>query len=301
MKSALEKNLSPGSRELLASGDGSAWRDLLVRIYRRAETEVHSQMPGVPEPHIVHILQGTLLFEERDPDGEWRSLEVKPGDLFLTTSFAPYELHWKRVGNDPLVAMSVFVGLPLLAEAARDVLGPGAGIPTLREFSGDADAELLRYLDQLRGELLQEPASPLLVQGIARAMAVHLVRTYADKPRSSRSHRLTVFDLHRIDHYLESHLDEEVPLADLAGLAGMSEFHFSRVFKRAAGLSPARYFIRLRMERARHLLLDSSRNILEIGLEVGYSSASHFSNLFRRETGLTPSEYRAQFKSKEPF
>ena len=95
-----------------------------------------------------------------------------------------------------------------------------------------------------------------------------------------------------MDGYLRSHLDEEVPLAELAGLAGMSEFHFSRVFKRAAGLSPARYFIRLRMERARELLGDPTRNILEVGLEVGYSSASHFANLFRRETGLTPTEYR---------
>ncbi|MBN9420491.1 hypothetical protein ABS71_16660 [bacterium SCN 62-11] len=282
-------------RELVACGSGAAWRDLLVEIYRSAQAEVRNHVPGVPEPHIVYILQGTILFEERDPEGEWRRLEVKSGDLFLTTSFAPYEARWKRNGPDPLVALSVFVGLPLLAEATRDLLGPGAQVRRLREFSGEADPELARFLDQLRGELsLGEAASPMLVQGIARALAVHLVRRYGEVPcsRSTRSRGLTVFDLHRVDGYLRSHLDEEVPLAELAGLAGMSEFHFSRVFKRAAGLSPARYFIRLRMERARELLGDPTRNILEVGLEVGYSSASHFANLFRRETGLTPTEYR---------
>lgn len=64
------------------------------------------------------------------------------------------------------------------------------------------------------------------------------------------------------------------------------------MFKRATGLSPSQYFIGLRMAQARQLLLETPRSIIDIGLEVGYSSPSHFSQVFRREVGVTPSIYR---------
>lgn len=284
--------------ELLAAGSGPVWRDLLVEIFRSRQPEARDWKPGVPEPHLVYIVQGTMLFAERDLEGEWQQLQVGPGALFLTTSSAPYEVHWKRVGPDPVVLVSVYVGLPLLAEATRDLLGPGARVPRLREFSGATDPVLEHTLELLRAEVLQgDSASALLVQGLARALAVHLVRCWRDQaaPQTAPTRGLTVFDLHRVSRYLEDHLDQDVPLTQLAALVGMSEFHFSRVFKRAAGFSPSRYFIRLRMDRARRLLSETSRNILGIGLDVGYSSPSHFSRLFRRETGLTPTEYRSQF------
>jgi AraC family transcriptional regulator len=72
----------------------------------------------------------------------------------------------------------------------------------------------------------------------------------------------------------------------------MSEFHFSRLFKKATGHSPSQFFIRLRMARARQLLLETDRSIIDIGLDVGYSSPSHFSQVFKRQVGLTPSHYR---------
>ena len=72
----------------------------------------------------------------------------------------------------------------------------------------------------------------------------------------------------------------------------MSECHFSRMFKKAAGYSPLQFFIRLRMARARQLLLETDQSIIDVGLEVGYSSHSHFSQVFKREVGVTPTQYR---------
>ena len=72
----------------------------------------------------------------------------------------------------------------------------------------------------------------------------------------------------------------------------MSEFHFSRLFKKATGLSPSLHFIRQRVAKAQQLLQETDSSILEIGMAVGYSSPSHFAQIFRRETGLSPSDYR---------
>ncbi|WP_449542569.1 helix-turn-helix domain-containing protein [Enterobacter ludwigii] len=90
-------------------------------------------------------------------------------------------------------------------------------------------------------------------------------------------------------------------LARLAGLAELSEFHFSRVFKQSTGLSPSHYFIRLRMEEARRLLSETEDSMISIALTVGYNSPSHFAAIFRKHTGISPSQCRHEnMRSKTP-
>ena len=91
-----------------------------------------------------------------------------------------------------------------------------------------------------------------------------------------------------------SNLGAGFSLTRLAAEADMSEFHFSRMFKRTSGKSPSQYFIGLKMERARALLRETRKDVIEIAFQVGYSNPSHFAQVFRRETGLSPVEYRRQ-------
>jgi AraC family transcriptional regulator len=74
----------------------------------------------------------------------------------------------------------------------------------------------------------------------------------------------------------------------------MSEFHFNRLFKRATGVPPSQYQIKLRMDAARRLLRETKKSVITIAIEVGYSNPSHFARLFRKENGLSPSDYRRQ-------
>ncbi|HEV2707183.1 MAG TPA: helix-turn-helix transcriptional regulator [Pyrinomonadaceae bacterium] len=76
--------------------------------------------------------------------------------------------------------------------------------------------------------------------------------------------------------------------------AGLSKFHFQRLFKAATGVSPSHYHIDLRMSEARRLLRETRMSVIDVALEVGYANPSHFARLFRRETGLSPSDYRRQ-------
>ena len=75
---------------------------------------------------------------------------------------------------------------------------------------------------------------------------------------------------------------------------GLSKFHFQRLFKHATVVSPSRHQINLRINRARQLLRETKKSVIEVALDVGYTNPRHFAQLFRRETGLTPSEYRRQ-------
>jgi AraC family transcriptional regulator len=93
---------------------------------------------------------------------------------------------------------------------------------------------------------------------------------------------------------MDEHVAEDFDLAQLTAQAGLSKFHFQRLFKSAVGVSPSRYQINLRMNVARQLLRETKKSVLDVALEVGYTDPSHFAQLFRRETGLSPGEYRRQ-------
>lgn len=155
----------------------------------------------------------------------------------------------------------------------------------------------------LRRELSeQKTASPSFVQGIAQSLATHLIRAYRDdeNPRPHRSSALPAFQLHRVLKLMDASLDEGINVGELAAAVQMSEAHFSRLFKGNTGFSPSRYFIRLRMSKAQELLRETKRPIIEIGMDVGYTSPSHFAHVFRKETGLSPHEYRERTMSDVP-
>lgn len=282
----------PGAR--IATSRGQAWKDLLVQVYER---EAHQQcllIPAVPEPLIVWVLSGAAIVEERELEGPWEAHRVCAGDFFLTNARDPYELRWVAEGSAPFEVMHLHLGLPLLKRATAETLGEGCEVE-LRDVSGERDAVLSALLEPLRVELLSaQGASAMFVQGLAQSLAAHLVRRYGSVATGRQRPRggLPAFKLRRVIERMESQLDRDFNLARLAREVGLSEFHFGRAFKQSTGYAPSRYFIRLRMERARQLLRETPRSIIEIGLEVGYTSASHFAQVFRRETGVAPSDYR---------
>jgi len=116
----------------------------------------------------------------------------------------------------------------------------------------------------------------------------------ASQTDSPPSPALPGYTLKKILNWMQDNLADEFSLASLAQQAGMSEFHFSRLFKRAIGLPPSQYQIKLRLELARQLLRETKHRVIKIADEVGYANPSHFARRFRKESGMTPSEYRRQ-------
>ena len=97
----------------------------------------------------------------------------------------------------------------------------------------------------------------------------------------------------RVQEYLLSHLADSVTLSDLAREAGLSEYHFARMFRQSTGLAPHQYVMQRRMEKAKALVQNTATPLTDIALACGFNSASHFSNRFRSATGMTPSQLRA--------
>jgi AraC family transcriptional regulator len=192
--------------------------------------------------------------------------------------------------------MSVFIELPLMQRALVEVFGADADQVRLRDLPAFTDAALNSLMEQLHHELMRRKASPLFVQGIGQAIAVHLARNYAEaaKELHSSSPSLPGYKLREVTDWMTEHVADEFNLGRLAAQTGLSKFHFNRLFKTAKGVSPSRFHINLRIDLARRLLRETKKSAAEIALDVGYATPSHFAQIFRRETGLSPRDYRRQ-------
>jgi AraC family transcriptional regulator len=91
---------------------------------------------------------------------------------------------------------------------------------------------------------------------------------------------------------MRDNLGEQVTVDDMARAAMFSKFHFTRIFRRATGVSPGRFLSAMRLQRAKQLLVSTSLNVGDISILVGYNSVGTFSSRFSRSVGLSPSTYR---------
>ena len=96
--------------------------------------------------------------------------------------------------------------------------------------------------------------------------------------------------------YIEEHFAERIEIATLARLVRQSPFHFCRAFKQSVGMPPHRYQSKLRVERAKLLLLaNPMMSVTDIGMTIGFGSSTSFATAFRKATGFTPTSFQRSF------
>ncbi len=275
---------------------GKAWRDIKAWIIAPPRNVEMMSLPSVSEPFLAWSISGDVEFQEREGKRPWVTHRIRKGSFFLTSGGAPYDCRWKAVTAEPFETMAVFIALPLLQRALEEVFGNDAAHARLRDISAFTDVALDSLMKRVHEELLRRHASPLFLQGIAQAIAIHLARNYAElvKASPSGSPSLPGYKLRQITDWMAENVAEEFNLDRLAARAGLSKFYFNRLFKTAMGMSPSRYHINLRLDAAKRLLRETKKSVVEVALDVGYANPSHFAQLFRRETGLAPSDYRRQ-------
>ena len=275
---------------------GEAWRDIKAWIVALPPAVEMLRLPSVSEPFLAWTMSGEVEFQEREGKQPWITHRISRGSFFLTSGGAPYDCRWKAVTSEPFESMAVFIGLPLLRRAFAEVFRADAANVRLRDVSAFTDVALNALMERLHDELMRRKASPLFVQGIGQAIAIHLARNYAEtvKELSRGSSSLPGYKLRQVTDWMAEHVAEDFNLDQLAAQAELSKFHFHRLFKSAVGVAPSRYHMNLRMDEAKRLLRETKQSIVAIALDVGYANPSHFAQLFRRETGLSPSDHRRQ-------
>jgi AraC-like DNA-binding protein len=142
-------------------------------------------------------------------------------------------------------------------------------------------------------EIARDTPDRLLVETIGNAIVIKLMRHFCARGiEVPQAQGLSRERMRRIVDYVESHLGEELTLHTLAGIACLSPHHLSRSFHRAAGLGLHRYVVQRRIERAKHLVLESELSMAEIAWRVGFGSQAAFTKRFHQEVGQSPARLR---------
>jgi len=105
---------------------------------------------------------------------------------------------------------------------------------------------------------------------------------------------LPSWQVRRVTAYIDTHLEEHIPMAALSGLVQLSASHFCRAFKRTMGETPYRFITRRRVAAAERLMLTSEAPLSEIAIRCGFSDQPHFCNRFREATGQSPAAWRRE-------
>ena len=121
----------------------------------------------------------------------------------------------------------------------------------------------------------------------ARALATS---SYAKVEVASDSRRVL-----KVKNYISQNYQNEIRLADVASLAGMSPSAFSRFFKLHTGRNLSEYIIDMRLGYASRMLVDSTHSIAEIGYGCGFNNLSNFNSIFKKKKGCSPSEFRENY------
>ena len=230
---------------------------------------------GREDYYLMYVLRGTLRVRlaegERDVGGgtllifppytPYRYAYAGEGEpltylwVHFTGSYAAHDL--ERLALSPLPLVRDRLPLPRVTEIFEEILDCFAKGGALR------DAWLACYLEQLLLTLASSGGETAQEMPLARSL-----------------------------RYIDRHYAEELSIAALAAMEGLSYSRYHDVFAAQLGLSPKRYVVRKRLDHACELLLTTDMSVAQVGAQVGYPDACFFTKIFKKEMGCVPSAYR---------
>ena len=278
------------------TGAGRTWPGGGVVRVRRAVDEV--VVPAAPQ-HVVLVNVGPPFRLEETLDGRVVRTTGARGDValipagltsgFRTRDRAPQTVDTLAVLLDPAFVGGVAQGAGI-DPTTIDLVGTLGGRDPAIERIGMA---LLADMED--GGLL----GALYAESLATALAVQLLRTHSTlgrradvELRREPTGGLSRAEVRRVTDYVEANLERSLTLTELAAVARLSPYHFSRMFKLATGYSPHQFVLRRRVERATDLLANTVLPLPEVALRTGFADQSHLAKQTRRLLGTTPKALR---------
>lgn len=241
-----------------------------------------------------HIIAPTLLGDGYSAV-RFGSKMIKSPSITGGITIAPRGFGGRYDCDGRPLASNVFLSRGRLQRCA-DELDGGLG-PELIPRLNFEDEKLFAILSLISAEA-ERPGlhERLYLEHLIDLLCLQLLREHSAHPLASGFGvaGLRAWQVRRVTAYMQEHLDQVVELQDLADLLNLSRFHLCTAFRKATGRTPHQWLLRLRMERARHLLAETHLSVTEVALAVGYQTPSAFAHAFRSFFALAPREFRKQ-------
>ncbi len=260
-------------------------------LWPGARLEVFESRQTYDLPESVLYQHGLAVHEaEHPPEVRWSGQRQSRSRACVSSlGILPAGMPYSTSGGS---ATSRTIGLLI----RPDLLGHFARFDRVELIPGfGVDDDFLRMSCQA---LIEDARSghtlgALYGESVVAAVCAHLVRCHSADPRPVNGRRTGDALLQaRVRDFILDRLCDPLTLSELAAIAEMDVYAFCRWFKKAFGISPYRFVLRSRIERAKVLLSDSRDGIVAVALACGFSSQSHMTHVFQRFVGLSPSLYR---------
>lgn len=259
---------------------------LVIGRFRFGVLNDEVEAPRIPLHYISVCLSEPIRIEAR-LEGPRVTGRLGRGQSMILGAGRANAWRWNGVTEEA----HVFLVPQFLDEIADDL---GAGSPELLDRMPFCDARLRETILSMADEIaIGTTRLPLFLDMAAAALGRRLLRhCIGGREVRSVNSFLSGRQLRRVLSVAEDRLGDDIGLADLADAAGMSRFQFIRAFKSSVGMSPYRWLTRLRIEKAKHLLIQHQTSILEVATNLGFESQSHFGQVFQLHVGMTPTAWR---------
>jgi AraC-like DNA-binding protein len=213
---------------------------------------------------------------------------MTPGSLLLGNSGQCFECRHEHGAGDRCISFHFTPAYFEELAAAAGVRGGRADFRTTRLPPLRASAPLIAAACAgLNG------SADLLWEELAQRLAAHALQTAGDLSPQEKPVPAAVFArVTELVRVIEENPAAEFTLGDLARVAGLSPYHFLRLFEQATGTTPHQFLLRARLRGAALRLVQEPAKILDIALDGGFGDVSNFNRAFRAEFGKSPRAYR---------
>jgi AraC family transcriptional regulator len=273
---------------LKATSAGRSWEGIHINEYDAVFIE---DLRSPPRDHVkISLNTGTAASIRREACGKTFVSPSRIGDIAILPAARKSRWHGMAPAHlDIRLAPDKVDEMATALRRAGERRFEFVDTPWVR----DPVVEHIGAIFRIELNRASHPAQDILIESLALALSAHMLRSYSNATGVEDRGAATVESaaIRRAISYVEDHPDRAISLRELAGAAGLSRFHFGRVFKRHVGVSPARYVERARIGQAKRLIAGAELSLAAIAQAVGFADQSHFTRRFRAHEKCTPAQF----------
>lgn len=280
---------------LLAESRGLRWHDVYVSL--ATESPWRHTLQAVPHYCVAYCMHRPARIK-RVVSGERTPVDVDLRPRMLGIVPVDRDSDWQLRGSPDI--LTVYLRRCMVERVAAEWLQIDSRRSELIPRLAFNDPMLEQLGLQLLSAARRGDGSDdgLYADQVARLFAAHLLREHSTAARARADSRpdatLSSCRMRHVQDLIESSLHSDLGLARLAAEAGVGEHAFTVAFTRAFGVTPHRYVVQRRIERAKELLRGTDMAVVDVAIETGFASQSHLAATFKRVVGVTPSAYRGE-------
>lgn len=283
------------TRKLLLSSQQLNWNGILVEHCQYAPTAEEAKTPAQSRHRLILPLSPPAPLIQKRDNRLHKSILQEGDSIFIPAGYSgSWRCPTKNLDRPPDQLLHIWLKPESIKQATEASEIDIDRLDLINSF-GQQDSQLYHIAMLLLAELQADGImGRLYVESLTQVLLIHLLRHYSTftQPITFEKRSLSDFRLRQAIDYIHTHLDQDLSLVEIAQVINISPTYFANLFKLATGISPHKYVVQQRVERAKLLLSKTDLAIADIALQVGFSDQSHLTRDFKRLTKVTPKQFR---------